>query len=488
VNDLASPVRLLERVNRWCLTGMTALNQDILQKRRPADDFAGELTVAVLADLPEAEVLTARQAEQLLVILGLAGASVGRHYQEAEGSHRATPERAFAGLSVGTGEPFLSYFARLAERSGTGHCHRDSFASLVRWNAPAVEVERDGTVLCSLPSVFSDGLVRTYTGSIDEQRFFGLLKASEVLERAANAELIPLSEGLLDLAGEDAHTAIYRATMLLDALRELNSDFAARPADEGLQTAHFMDVFRQFAVHWATGDIPPSGALDPEALARDLLVGIDLPSYPDHVRNVSPALLGSERDLLSALMARDSLPRAALALADVAPAELEEISPKSLHHLVVRYPVLAGLYFLLNAHARVAGVHLRLSKHFLFDPQRDRDHAGLGDPGVVSNRTGTTGMDETRLEMLTRVRHHHLLTPLRAIPAPILQAVAHAHGHANGGETGSGAAVLVRFTGTDLDPYELGLPDLPHMRRPGRHPHLMLAEPTTVLHPESGAA
>ena len=48
---------------------------------------------------------------------------------------------------------------------------------------------------------------------------------------------------------------------------------------------HFMDVFRQFAVHWTADDIPPSGALDPEALKRDFLLGIGIP----RVRPARPA-------------------------------------------------------------------------------------------------------------------------------------------------------------------------------------------------------
>ena len=52
-------------------------------------------------------------------------------------------------------------------------------------------------------------------------------------------------------------------------------------------------------------------------------------------------------------------------------------------------------YRLLTAHARAAGAHLMLSKKFLFKPQQQRDDAGLGDRPLVSNRAGTTGMNET---------------------------------------------------------------------------------------------
>jgi hypothetical protein len=42
---------------------------------------------------------------------------------------------------------------------------------------------------------------------------------------------------------------------------------------------------------------------------------------------------------------------------------------------------------------------------------------------VVSNRRGTTGMDEGALERLTRFRQRHALTPLRALGTPDLEAL-----------------------------------------------------------------
>ena len=98
---------------------MTALNRDILAGRIPREDFAAEFEMAVLASLPAPEAFSPVQAQQLVVMLGLAGASVGRHYQEAGQVHRTTPERAFLGLTVGSAEePFGQYFARLADRTG----------------------------------------------------------------------------------------------------------------------------------------------------------------------------------------------------------------------------------------------------------------------------------------------------------------------------------------------------------------------------------
>jgi hypothetical protein len=472
--DFLSPAELLDRVNRWSLLGMTALNRGILDGRITSENFVAEFQAGALAELPSPEDFTPVQAQRLTVLLGLAGASAGRHYQEAGPAHRATPAEAFRGLTVGSAqEPFVPYFARLAARTGTGHGPRDTYASLVRWNLPAAEVWWDGERLAVLPSVFDDGLVRSYTGVADEHRFFGLLKGSEALEHAVNQELLPLSDGSIDLLDDEARPRIARAVLLLDALRELNHAFSVRSPEEGLGVDYFMDVFRQYAVHWERDDIPPSGALDVEALIRDLLVGIALPSYPDHLRRMFPGLLDVERSTLTSLMERESLPAVALRQAGLDQVDLAAGSAPELGRLVVQFPVLAALHLLLNANARVAGVHLRLSKLFLFAPQRARERAGLGDPGVVSNRTGTTGMDESRLEMLTRVRHQHSLMPLHVIATRELERLSGVErlgggrDHPGGRDHSGEPQISVRFTGSSLAPYDLGLPSVLLDAEPG---------------------
>jgi PAS domain S-box-containing protein len=438
---------LLARVNQWVVGQSTVLNQDILAGRRPRGDYPHGLQSGVLNHLLPAHSYSPREAQQLVVLLGLAGASVARHYQEEDPAHRGTPERAFDRLVVGrASEPFVHYFAQLADRTGTGHSHRDSYASLVRWNLPPAEVWWAGERLAMLPSAFDDGQVRSYTGTADELRFFGLLKASETLELAINQTIWPLSDGSVDLLGDDAAHRIGLASLLLDGLRQLNSDFAARPPEKGLRVDYFMDVFRQFAVHWTASDVPPSGALDAEALVRDLLLGIDLPEYPKLIRRVFPGLLDGERHKLAHLMTQRSLPRLLLDRLGIDSAGLAAASAEDLRALVVQHPSLAGVYLMLNAHARAAGVHLLLAKRFLFAPQRARDLAGGSDSGVVSNRIGTTGMDEARLEELTRARHRHSLSPLHHLPAHFLEAVAgldRIRAEAPSGYTG-----LVRFVGT----------------------------------------
>jgi hypothetical protein len=454
VADGAPSAAFLDLVNEWALHQMPVMNREILEGRLPPAALRLDLGRNVLALLPSPQTLSPEQAQRLVVILGLAGASVGRHYQESAEANRRTPERAFAGLTVGAdSEPFLGYFARLAERTGTGHGNRDSFASLVRWNLPPAQVHWAGELVATLPSVFDDGLVRSYTAAPDEIRFFGLLKASEALELAVNQQLAPLSDGSVDLDDEAALRCIARAVMLLDALRALNSHFAALPPGQGLSVGYFLDVFRQYAVHWRVGDIPPSGAQDVEAMVRDLLVGVALPSYPEHVRRQYPALLDYERVRLETLLNRPSVVEAALRRAGLDARQLHRYGGVQLQEVIDNHPVLAALHLLLNAHARVAGVHLMLSKRFLFHPQRARDREGAGDPGVVSNRSGTTGMDEPRLEAMTRARHDHVLTPLRHLSA--LEVTGRPKRIA--AEMPPASEIVVRFNDSMLTGEDLGL-------------------------------
>jgi hypothetical protein len=419
---------VVDDVNAWVTSRLTVLNHGSLAGRYPSDAFGKELATAVLGDLPHPEVFSADEARRMVVLLGLAGASLARHYQERDPSHRATPERAFDPYPVGgSGIPFLTYFNRLVDVTGTGHCRRDGYASLVRWNVPLTEVVWAGQRLAALPSVFDDGLVRTYTGAPDERRFFELVKVSETIELAANSTLAPLYDDAQDVTGDDATRRVLMATVLLEALRRVNSEFAARPPETGMRPNHFMDVFRQFAVHWTAGDIPPSGALDPEAIIRDFILGTTTPQYLAHLERLLPGLLANERDLVADARARPTLPELVLKRVGLDQTALTTMSERRLREAVAAHPVLPALYLLLNAHARASGVHLLLAKKFLFAPQRQREAAGRGDRGVVSNRRGTTGMDEVFLEQLTRQRHRHCLGVLRRLGTPQVASVAGLH-------------------------------------------------------------
>jgi hypothetical protein len=408
----------LPRVGTWILDDLPVLNRAILRGQAPPDRLTAVLREEVLPALPAPERLDSGEAQRQVVHLGLVGASVARHFQERTPDGKTQPERAFDGLVAGTGAvPFRAYFAALADRTGTGHCHRETYASLVRWNVGTVEVRVDDHLLTTLPGVFDDRRVRSYTGTGGEERFFVLVKRSEALELAVNELLEPFTEDGARLESPDAVTRVRLATVLLGALRRLFLDFAAQPPERSMPAEHFMDVFRQFAVHWSPGDIPPSGALDPEALKRDFLLGIGIEDYDRHVRRVFPALLDHERAVLERLMAQPTLPARLLGAVSIDPDRLARADPSDLRRLLGEQPALLDWYRLLTAHARAAGAHLMLSKKFLFKPQRQRDVAGIGDQPLVSNRAGTTGMTETFLERLTRARREHALAPLRrALP------------------------------------------------------------------------
>jgi hypothetical protein len=409
---------LLRQVDEWVDAELPRLNQAILHGAIPPGSLAGQAREVLLPRLPSITRLGPDETRRLVVRLGFVGASVSRHYQEWTPGGKELPERAFDGLLAGSDEvPFREYFAALAEHTGDGHYGRDSYASLVRWNVGTIEVRRGDEVLSVLPGVFDDGHVRSYTGTPGEERFFVLVKQGEAIELAVNELLEPLTPDGASLVGEHAACRVRLATELMIALRRLFLDFAALPPGRSMPPEQFMDVFRQFAVHWTDGDIPPSGALDPEALKRDFLLGIAIPGYERNVRRLFPALLSRERATIEDLMARDTLPHRLLAGLGLDGDGLRAAPPAELRHLLGADPALADWYRLLTAHARAAGAHLMLSKKFLFKPQRRRDDAGTGDKRLVSNRAGTTGMNESYLERLTRARQDHPLAPLRAVLA-----------------------------------------------------------------------
>lgn len=443
-----------QQLDQWSTTEMPRLNRAVLSGAVGPDAFAAEFSRQVLADLPEAKSLSPGEARRLLVVLGMSGSSAARHYQERRLSLKSRPQECFARLDVGPGKtPFLTYFAELAAATGTGHSARDSYASLVRWNLPTVEVEADGQIIASLPGSFPDLEVRTYTGDPGEVGFFELLKLSEAYEAAANDTLEPIADGSIDILSKEAVDRVELATRLLIALHRINLAFAGRAAEDGgLSIDHFMDVFRQFAVHWEPGDIPPSGAQDPEFLRRDLLLGIDFPGYEAHVRRLFPALLGTERDMLARQMERPTLPTMLLGAMDLDASCLRQLATDQLRTVVRDHPHLAGWYLLLAANARMGAVHLMLTEKFLFKPQRARDESGAGDRPLVSNRQGTTGMKEPLLVQLARARRRHLLQFLDRIPDKELAKVV--YGEDGNPRSRSERLPVARFTSDGSSPRE----------------------------------
>jgi hypothetical protein len=404
----------LMRLEAWFRHELPRLNQAVL------DDGAAPSTVAngvaaMLPGLPDPATITPREAQRLVIGLGLAGSSVARHYQEPDPTRKKHPERSFDGLYAGAAEqPFAEYFTALADRTGTGHPGRDAYASLVLWNVPTLRVRYRGHELAALAGVNDDGHILSYTGNPGETWFFELVKRGQTIELAANDQLAPLAAGHIGLTSDDGLRRVRLATTLLDALRLLFLEFASPDPGEGMEPRYFMDVFRQFAVAWQVGDIPPSGALDVDALKRDFMLGTADDPYRQHIARIMPALLDHERTDLVAAMEAPALPVALLNEFGLDPATLAQLDPAQLTALVRTHPAIVDWYLLLSAHARAAGGHLALSKRFLFNPQRHRDETGIGDKPLVSNRKGTTGMDESILDRLTRMRREHMLAALRA--------------------------------------------------------------------------
>ena len=399
----------------WFREDFPLINRAVLSGSAPRTAVADAMA-AVLPDLPSPGMIDPREAQHMVIGLGLAGSSVARHFQEGHPQHRGHPERAFDGLLAGPEMlPFRTYFAALAERTGTGHYDRDAYASLVLWNVHTTEVQFGGEPLATLPGV-TDGFILSYTGDLAEQWFFELVKRGQTLERGVNTLLEPLISGDVGLASPEGLLRVRRATALLEALRRLFLEFAD-VRDGGMQPQYFMDVFRQFAAHWVAGDIPPSGALDVDAIRRDFLLGTTDEHYLRHVERILPALLAGERADLERDMDRQPLPDRLLAALGIDRAALADLSPYQLEALAGTHPAVTDWYRLLAGHARAAGAHLMLSKRFLFNPQRRRDEEGIGDRQLVSNRRGTTGMDESILDRLTRLRREHGLAALRRSPA-----------------------------------------------------------------------
>lgn len=407
-----------ERWNHWTLTQLPRLNRAILSGEVALDVLTQQLRHAVLDELPPARSLAPIDARRLLVLLGLAGASVARHYQEADLSRKARPTESFDRLPVGRDAiGFLDYFAELAAVSGTGHPPRDCYASLVRWNLPETRIEFHGETIATLPGCFPGLEIRTYTNDPGEVAFFELLKKSEAFELAVNETLEPIVAGELDILDPEAERRGRSAVRLMNALIRINQDFAATPPERGgLRTGHFLDVFRQFAVHWRPGDLPPTGAQDPEFIRRDLLLGIDFADYPRLVQKISPALLDEERSKLEGCLGRRTLPELLLSATGLSAADLAAPADR-LGGMVSENRHLVIWHRLLAANAKFGAVHLMLTEKYLFKPQRDRDRTGVGDRELVSNRRGTTGMDEPLLVQLARARQNHPLRALNRLPS-----------------------------------------------------------------------
>ncbi|MFQ6395389.1 hypothetical protein ACLMAJ_18220 [Nocardia sp. KC 131] len=395
----------------WVLDVLPTLGSRVIAGSLDAFAFTG-LANQALAHLPSAADIDVGAARRLIVELGIIGSSVACYCQQQDlDLARHDPGHSLRGLRVGAnGTPFRAYFNALVTGSGTGHPNRDAYASLIRWNAPEMSAYSGGSRICTEPSVFDDGHIRTYTAEIGETLIIELFKRCETLELAANVALQPIWTGGTSTMGHgELAERFATARLMLAGVRRLLLDFHRGDDRGSLSVAHFVDVFRQYAVHWDQGDVPPSGPQDVQFILRDLMTGIQMPGYTRHVERIHAGLLASERQVVTEAAARRSLPRVLLDEAGLCTADLNALPDPEVAATLGRHPSLGECYLLLELNARLSAAHLMVAKKYLYKPSRQRDEAGAAVPAPVPNDKGITELTESALDMLNRARRQHVM-------------------------------------------------------------------------------
>ena len=413
--DSTSGNHVVERFNQWTLNELRPFNSLVISKKKTLAELVTAMN-ALLQVAPDPENLSVLNIQQLLVILGVWGSSVGRHYQEEYPETKTSqPDAGISLLRVGLQKTaFRAYFNSLAELSGTGHPPRDAYASLVRWNTGTMRACWKGETVARLPSVFNDARIRTYTDDIGETLILELFKRCETLEKAANNALKPLWDGGIGhMDFDEMRERFILAMHMLAGIQRFMLDFPFGDERGKLTPNQFIDVFRQFAIHWDTEDIPPSGPQDTEFIKRDLLIGMGLPRYVEHVRRIFPGLLEEERKELSELFGRKALPVQLLENAGTTLSDFNGFSKNELEIFINKNPIVSYCFFFLRANSHLSAAHLMLAKRFLFKPIRIREKTGLANAlAPVSNEMGITGLTEGPLERLNNGRRDHVLTRL----------------------------------------------------------------------------
>ncbi|MEV0220425.1 hypothetical protein [Streptomyces sp. NPDC050704] len=405
------------RVNAWTLGRLPQLNRAILAGQAPPESLVEAIREEAFPHLAvDPGSYGPREAERITTLLGMWGSACVRHYVQ----HRrvpATDTRAlFAQLGI-RDDSFRGYLGRVAERTGAGHPDRDTYVSYFHWNPPAVHVRWAGRTWTAR-GAFGDGRVRTHTGDLREVELLLFVKKAEAVERAANELLEPLT--VQELATEEAVERMTAAAGLLNVVHRLFADFTRLPIDRRVTPEFFTDTWRQYTNHWEPGDFPPSGAADVEFIARDFLLGIDVPDYPSYVRRLYPALVTDGQELLTRLMGRTPIPDQLLERVGITPADLARASAEELLRIAAKHPELAACYLLLAESTRLASAHLNFGRRFVFDLRRSRDEEGMPDTPVMSSRIGSTGIRESFMDELKRGRRGHRLTALERVRRPAL--------------------------------------------------------------------
>lgn len=424
-----APLSSIESLRAWTLDHLPQLNARALAGELAAADLAALISREALASPPDPQQLGAGDALRLLLVLGLLGSSVERHAQQqsvlatraptaayAERQAIITPGLGLAALLAG-GEPFVPYFARVADR--VGHPHRDSLMTLVEFNGPPVEVRHplSGDVLLMTHAAFADSRFLTFSDNATEEHFFRLGKLTIALQTAANRYLAELHDPQTDLASPQAVESALNAAQLMWAMRARIIEFIKRVA---FDVDFFLDVFRQYQCLWYPAPYlkPPSAANDAASLHRDVMLFDNLvppyerfPGFRGHVEEVCSVLLPAHRAELHAALALPSIESriaAASGLRSLPPAQA-----------LAEAPWLGAYLQLYNAQRDVSRAHYGLVTKYIIRPKQGREERG--DPReqvtVVDNARGTTGMDPIGIMVrLDQARDQHPLAHLNADP------------------------------------------------------------------------
>jgi len=431
----ASVTTVIEGMKTWVVGILPALNQAAYHGSLSYEALAALCNDELLPEAPPVEALTPAQAMQVLMLLGLCGSSIERHAQQ-QTLRRAltrvappapptpppvTPGQGLERLRVGRHQRFIDYFQRVADV--IGHPYRDSFTTYIASNGPAIAILHPdtGEMIHGLPAGFSDGTLVTFTQEDAEVEFIRLLKECAGLQGAANLFLEQLQQSGISVAHRDAIRAALHATTLLCAIRAKIVEFMRRSS---FQADFFLDILRQYACPWSQDRAlrAPSGANDPTALHRDVMLFAELvpssahfPGYKAHVHQVCSVLMPPEVERITRARRTESLEEQIYTQLGLTKQAINALDERAVLGVLAQHPWLAAYALLYKAQKDVSHAHYGTVMHYLVKPKRARD--AQADPReavtIVANTHGTTGMDPLQImQHLNEARAHHFLASL----------------------------------------------------------------------------
>jgi hypothetical protein len=430
----ASVTTLIEGMKTWVVGTLPALNQAAYNGSLSYEALAALCNDELLSQAPPVEDVNPEQAMQVLMLLGLCGSSIERHAQQqtlrralaivapsAPPTPPVTPGQGLERLLVGRHQRFIEYFQRVADV--IGHPYRDSFTTYIEYNGPAIAILHPdtGEMIHGLPAGFPDGTLLTFTKQDAEVEFIRLLKECAGLQGAANLFLEQLQQSGISVAHRDAIRAALHATTLLCAIRAKMVEFMRRSS---FQADFFLDILRQYACPWSQERAvrAPSGANDPTALHRDVMLFADLvpssehfPGYKAHVRQVCSVLMPQDVARITRASRTESLEEQIYTQLGLTKQAINALNERAVLGVLAQHPWLAAYALLYKAQKDVSHAHYGTVMHYLVKPKCARDaHA---DPReavtIVANTHGTTGMDPLQImKHLNEARARHFLAPL----------------------------------------------------------------------------